>query len=115
MSELIGIARFAFRPGAVEQFKRLSARCVQIVQERDPGTLRYDIYLNTDQTEAVVIEKYADSDALIAHLANVGDQLMADIMATAHVSGEMLGEPSDDLRALLADTPVRLFAPYESA
>ena len=115
MSELIGIARFVFHPGKVDEFKQLTARCVQIVRERDPGTLHYDVYFNADQSEAVVIEHYADSDALIAHLANIGDQLMADITATAHVTGETLGEPSDQLRTLLADTPVRLFAPYESA
>jgi hypothetical protein len=33
---------------------------------------------------------------------------------TGFVSGELLGEPSADLRATMADTVVRLFTPYVS-
>jgi hypothetical protein len=36
------------------------------------------------------------------------------ILATSFVSGELLGEPSAELRANLADSPVRLFTPYLS-
>lgn len=38
MSRLLGIARFSFHEGRVEEFKRLSVLCMQIVQERDTGT-----------------------------------------------------------------------------
>ena len=54
-----------------------------------------------------------DSEALIEHLANLGD-LSEAILATGSVSGELLGEPSAELRANLADSPVRLFTPYLS-
>jgi hypothetical protein len=54
-----------------------------------------------------------DSDALIEPLASLGD-LGAAILATGSVSGELLGDPSAEIRANLADSPVRLFAPYLS-
>ena len=111
MSELTGIARFTFRDGDVEEFKRLSEQAMDIVRAQDPGTLQYDIYLNDDQSEAVVIERYKDSEALMQHAANIGD-LMEKIPATAgSVSGELLGEPSDELKASLPDGPVGLFTP----
>jgi hypothetical protein len=34
--------------------------------------------------------------------------------AEALVSGELLGEPSAELRAKMADSEVRLFTPYQS-
>ncbi len=80
---------------------------------RDTGTLQYEIYFNDDQSECIVLERYRDSEALIEHAAHTGD-LMEAILATGSVSGELLGEPSAELRANLAGDPVRLFAPFQS-
>jgi quinol monooxygenase YgiN len=114
MTELVGIARFRFHEGKVEEFKRLSARCMEIVRTQEKtGTLQYDIYFNADESEGVVVERYRDSDALIEHLAHVGD-VMEPILTTGSVSGEVLGEPSAELRAKLADGPVGLFTPFMS-
>jgi len=92
VSELQGIARFKFDDGKLEEFKRLSAQCMEIVRTKDIGTLQYEIYFNDDQSECIVLERYKDSEALIQHAANVGD-LMEAILATGSVSGELLGEP----------------------
>jgi quinol monooxygenase YgiN len=113
VSELQGVARFKFHEGKGEEFKRLSAQAMEIVRTKDTGTLRYEIYFNDDQSECIVLERYRDSEALIEHFANLGD-LGAAILATSSVSGELLGEPSAELRANLADSPVRLFTPYLS-
>ena len=111
MSELQGVARFKFHEGKLEEFNRLSAQCMEIVRTKDTGTLQYDISFNDDQSEAIVLERYRDSEALIQHAANLGD-LMEAILATGSVSGELLGEPSAELRANLVDGPVRLFTPF---
>ena len=113
MSELHGIARFKIHEGKLEDFKRLSAQCMEIVRAEDTGTLQYDIYLNDDQCEAIVHERYTDSDALMEHTAHLGD-LMSAILATGSVSGELLGEPSAELRANLAGSGVLLFTPFLS-
>jgi len=47
VSELVGIARFKFHEGNVDEFKRLSAQAMEIVQTKDTGTLQYDIYSTT--------------------------------------------------------------------
>ena len=112
-TQLVGIARFTFHEGKVGEFKRLSARCMEIVRTQETGTLQYDIFLNENESECVVVERYTDSDALIEHLAHVGD-LMEPILATGSVSGELLGDPSPELRARLADGPVGLFTPFMS-
>ncbi len=113
MSERQGIARFEFHEGKVEEFKRLSAQAMEIVRTKDTGTLQYDIYFNDDQSECIVLERYGDSEALIEHGAHLGD-LAEAILATGSVSGEVLGEPSPELRAKMAGSVVRLFTPYLS-
>ncbi len=113
MSELQGIARFKFHEGKLEEFKRLSARAMEIARTKDSGTLQYDIYINDDQSELIVLERYRDSEALIEHAAHLGDRNEA-LLAMGSVSGELLGEPSAELRATLADSGVGLFAPLLS-
>jgi quinol monooxygenase YgiN len=113
MGELQGIARFKFHEGMLEEFKRLSAQAMEIVRAQDTGTLQYEIYFSDDQSECVVLERYTDSEALIQHATHLG-YLSGAILATGFVSGELLGEPSAELRAILADGPVRLFTPYLS-
>jgi quinol monooxygenase YgiN len=110
-NELQGIARYKIHEGKLEEFKRLSAQCMEIVRTKDTGTLQYEIYFSDDQSECIVLERYRDSDALVEHLEHIGD-LMEAIVATGSVSGELLGEPSTELRANLADSPVRLFTPF---
>ena len=115
VSELWGIARFKFREGQLEEFKRLSAQAMEMVRTKEPGTLQYDIYFNDDQSECVVLERYRDSEAAMAHASNLGD-LFGEVLATVTVvHGEVLGEPSAELREKLAasEVPV-LFTPYQS-
>jgi hypothetical protein len=113
VSELQGTGRFKFHEGELEEFKRLAAQCMEIVRAKDTGTLRYDIYFNDDQSECIVLERYRDSEALIEHAGHLGDLGQA-ILATGWVSGELLGEPSAELKAMMAGSGVRLFAPYQS-
>ena len=113
MGELQGIVRFRFHAGKVEEFKRLSAECLEIVRAKDVGTLQYDTYFNDDESESIVLERFRDSDALILHGQNMAP-LMESIMATGTVSGELLGDLSDELRAQITDSPVGLFTLYQA-
>ena len=113
MSELMGIARFKFHEGKVEEFKRLTAECMAVVRAKDTGTLQYDTYFNADESEAIVVERFTDSEALIKHGENMAP-FMERILATANVYGELLGDASPELRARLTDGPVTLFTHYQT-
>jgi quinol monooxygenase YgiN len=115
LGELVGIARFRIHEGKLDEYKRLSAQAMEIVRSKETGTLQYDTYFNDDQSECVVIERYRDSDAALEHASNLAD-LSADVLAVVSVvHGEVLGEPSAELRAKLAGSEVpQLFTPYES-
>ena len=111
-TELQAIVRFRFHDGAVEEFKRLSEECMAIVRAKDTGTLQYDTFFNDDETECIVLERFRDADALIQHGEHLA-HLMEAIVATGSVSGELLGDLSDELRARFdPDGPVQLFTPW---
>jgi quinol monooxygenase YgiN len=113
VNELLGIGRIKFHEGTLDEFKRLSAEVMGIVRTKDTGTLQYDIFFNENQSECIVVERYKDSSALVEHAQHVG-HLMEAIFATGWVSSEMLGDPSADIRARIADGEVRLFTPFLS-
>ena len=115
MSELLGIARFKFHEGRREEYLRLSDQATEIVRATEPGTLAHDLYLNPDRSECMIIKRYRDSEAAIEHAANLGHLFDAVLATVSVVHGELLGEPSEELRAKLAgsDVPV-LFTPYRS-
>jgi quinol monooxygenase YgiN len=113
MSTIQAVARFKIHPGKLEEFKRFAAQCMQLAREKDTGTLRYELFFNADQTECVVHEEYVDSKACIQHFKNMGEVSTA-IFATSNVSGEMWGNPSQELRKAVQDKGVQLFAPFLS-
>ncbi|MFN8584944.1 MAG: antibiotic biosynthesis monooxygenase [Dehalococcoidia bacterium] len=108
MNELQGIVRFRFHEGQVEAFKRLSRQAMEIVRGQDTGTLQYETYFNADESEALVLERFRDSDALIEHGEHMA-ALMEPILATGTVSGELCGELSPALRALMTGDNPQLF------
>jgi quinol monooxygenase YgiN len=111
-TELQAIVRFRFHDGDVEEFKRLSAQCMEIVRTQDIGTLQYDTYFNDDETECIVLERFRDAESLIQHGENLA-HLTEAIIATGSVSGELLGELSEELRARFEPGgPVQLFTPW---
>jgi hypothetical protein len=79
------------------------------VRNKDSGTLQFDTYLNDDESECMVIERYRDSAAAIEHWGNFCDLSEAILATVSVVHGEVLGEVSAELRANLADGPVQLF------
>ena len=113
MGALLGIARFRFHEGTVEEFKRISEQCMEIVRTTEPDTLEYAIYFNADESEALVIERYRDEDALMTHSEHMSP-FMDAVIATGDVYGELLGDVSPELRANLDGGPVQHFRSWLS-
>ncbi len=82
---------------------------MEIVRTRDTGTLQYEIFFNQDESEAMTFERYRDVDAAIEHFAHIS-HLMEPLMATASVTGEVLGKPSPKMQ--LGEGGPKLFTPW---
>jgi quinol monooxygenase YgiN len=111
MDEIKGIARVKFYPSKVEEWKRLTEEAMDIVRNKDSGTLQYEIFFNENESEAMVFERYRDADAAIEHFSNIS-HLMEPLMATASVTGEVLGTPNAKMKELLAKGGPQLFTPW---
>src|ERR1700745_900314 len=111
MDEIKGIARVKFRPGKVEEWKRLTEEAMEIVRTKDTGTLQYEIFFNADESEAMVFERYRDAESALAHFANIS-HLMGPLMGPAPVPGEVLGPPNATMRENLGSGEPKLFEPW---
>lgn len=113
MDEIVSITRFSLHEGRADDFKRLFERCREVVERDDTGTLQYQAYLGDEGSEAVILERYKDSEAVLEHLAHIGEDLMGQMMATATVHQEALGRPSVELAAAVEQGPVRFLTPVD--
>jgi quinol monooxygenase YgiN len=113
MGAMQGFARMVIQPGKLEEFKRLAAKCVEIVRTKDTGTLQYELYLSEDQSECLVFERYRDSEAGLEHLENIAEMMNA-FAGVATISGEVCGNPSPELKAMLEKHGVPIYAPLQS-
>ena len=98
MSNLQVSAKMRVREGMLEGFKQQAAECVQQVKDKDPGTLQYDWFISTDTTECEIRESYESSEAFLAHLSNLSEQLriLYEKFASDH-SVIIYGDPSPEL------------------
>jgi quinol monooxygenase YgiN len=113
VSALQGIARCEFHGGQLEEFKRLAAQVMEIVRNKDTGTLQFEVSFNDDQSECIVLERYRDSQALIEHAEHF-DDLGQALFRAGWVSGELIGEASAELKAMMASSGIRVFTPFLS-
>ena len=111
MSKIQAVARFRIKPGKTGEFKRLSENCMRLAREKDPGTIRYDIFLNDDETEAVVYEEYESAEAHLAHFENMGENAAASF-EIVDMEGELWGDPSPELRAGVEAHGVKVYSPF---
>jgi quinol monooxygenase YgiN len=65
------IARMKVRPGQLEGFKTQAAEILRLAQDKDTQTLRYDWFLNKNETECEVHEAYLREEGLIEHNQHV--------------------------------------------
>jgi quinol monooxygenase YgiN len=65
------IARMKVRPGQLQGFTTQAAKILRLAQEKDTQTLRYDWFLNKDETACEVHEAYLREDGLIEHNQHV--------------------------------------------
>jgi quinol monooxygenase YgiN len=114
MDEIKGIARVVFHPGKLDEWKHLTEQAMEIVRTRDTGTLQYEVFFNADESEAIVFERYRDADAALEHFANIS-HLMEPLMATATITGEVLGTPNEAMRSQLSGDQPKLFTPWMAA
>jgi quinol monooxygenase YgiN len=110
MSTIQMTARFTIHPGKVDRFKDLAARCTERVRGREPGSLQYDWFMSGDESVCLVREAYRDSDAVLAHAANLGP-LLGEFGEVCETEFEVCDNAAPHLVEALSVFSARYFAP----
>ena len=108
MSKYQAVARFRIHAGKAEEFKRIAAECLVQVRDKDPGTTRYEWFMNEAQSECIVLETYQSAEDLLAHARNAG-KLVGQLLQIADCSVDMLADPTPEMRIALKRMPMSLF------
>jgi quinol monooxygenase YgiN len=88
-------------PDKLDGFKNVVAQLVERAKG-EADTLEYDFFLSADQTVCIVREAYANSEAVMAHSANMGDLLPRLFELGGSFEAEVFGNPSPALLEALA-------------
>jgi quinol monooxygenase YgiN len=83
-------------PGDLAKFRELAAQALELTRG-EKATLQYDWFFSDDETKCVVRETYENSDAILAHMANLGELIGALAELGGGLEIEAFGTPSADL------------------
>lgn len=104
MSETVHLVlEVAINQGELDNFKALMNEMVEATQANEPNTTNYEWFISDDDQTCHMCERYADSAAMMTHLAAFGenfvDRLLAAVAPTRLV---VYGNPSAEVREALA-------------
>jgi quinol monooxygenase YgiN len=112
MNSLQANVRLKIQNGKLNEFKELAIQLVQAVKKNEPGTIQYDWFFNSEETECVVRESFVDSSAVIAHMTNTGG-LLGKILQVSELSLEVFGNPSNELRTATTAMNPKIYSYFQ--
>lgn len=93
--------RVSVREGRLKEFRSLMHEMVKSTR-MESGTLAYEWFLSEDKNTCHLYERYADSDAVMAHLGNFGPKFASRFLEYVEPTSLCVyGEPTDEVRAAL--------------
>jgi quinol monooxygenase YgiN len=104
MSDIIEwVLEMRVQDGQADMVQPLLDEMVAATQADEPGALHYEYYMPDDRSTCTVLERYADNDAVMAHLGNFGAKF-ADRFLTAFAPERftVYGPANETVRAGLA-------------
>jgi quinol monooxygenase YgiN len=106
------VIELAVRPGQLESFRELMEEMVAGTRP-EPGSLNYEWYISDDDGTVHIFEKYASSEAMIAHVTGFMEKWAGRFMACVEPTRfTVYGDPSDAARELLAPFGGTYLAPW---
>jgi quinol monooxygenase YgiN len=95
-------AKLSIKEGKLSEFKEKGNAAIEKVKANEPNMLSYEWYLSEDGSKCYIVEIYKNSDAIMAHMGNVGD-LLGPFFELAPLTGlNIYGSPSDEVRQAFA-------------
>lgn len=102
-SEVFWVFEITLQPGAVDEFTALAKEMVDANAAGEPGTRSYQVCITADGTRVHFCERFADSAAVLVHVARFGENFATRVGELATVTRfEIYGDPSAEVKATLA-------------
>ncbi len=106
------LVELAIADGKADEFAEISQREREIAKSKEPGTLSFSQFFNDDRSVAVSLERYADSDALVAHMKNARENVSHVEEIAKIVRVEVFGDVSDEVKATFKAFDAQIFQPF---
>lgn len=105
------IVEFSINRGKQEEFKRLAKEIGDAVRRTEPGTRKYEWFLNAKENKCIVIESYDSSITGLNHVNGEAiKRLFPQILKIAKIrSFKICGNPSKELMQQLQDVNAELY------
>ena len=102
-SELYNLVRARITTDDIAAFKA-QAKKMKDATTDEPGTLLYDFFINEESREVLIIEKYADGKAFMAHMNKFTQpEYIPTLLEMQEINGiEMPGYVTDEVEELFA-------------
>ncbi len=111
-SEISWILQLAVKPGKLGEFTTLMQEMVDSTGN-EPGARAYEWFITDDESQVHIYERYADSDATLAHLGSFGENFAERFLGAVDPTGfAVYGSPSDALREGLAALGPTYLGPF---
>jgi quinol monooxygenase YgiN len=109
-SKVYFLVDLAIAPGKLHSFETI-VKDMLAGSRNEPGTLGYTFYLSSDQVRCRLLEIYADSAAVLAHLkGTVVQQLVPKLLQHSSMERfEVYGNPGAEASAMLARLNAAIF------
>jgi quinol monooxygenase YgiN len=95
-------AEHSISEGKIDEFKKMAAEMIKKVEANEPNYLSYEWFLSDDESKCYIIGLFKDSEAVMAHLAHIGETMgpFWEIAPTTRI--ELYGNLSDELKQTVA-------------
>jgi len=97
-------ARMTAHEGKLDELIELGKQCIALVRENEPNSMQYEYFVNRDSGEVVVRETYVDSNAMLAHMGNVGP-VLGQMLGVSTPMIEVYRNASAELKGALEGLP----------
>ena len=93
---------FTIESGKIGEFKKIAQELIDVVEEKEPKTLRYQWYFNKDQSKCYLVEEYPNAAAVRVHVLHLGLQVRKILQVSKVTKFTVLGKLILPRRALAA-------------
>lgn len=90
------------KEGELENLKALKDEMTEYTKTNEPGALKYEWFISSDEKYCHLFENYSDSSAAVTHMKSFGKNYAGRFMSILEVKNfTVYGEPSVELTKIL--------------